>query len=87
MTARGSSMSLLELGERRLQAGEAKTAATRDYEAIRRTLRVKRFDVDTDPAVIAALAACEEAMTTFELARREHGLALSADLKVRQRGG
>jgi hypothetical protein len=87
MTAHGSSMSLLELGERRLQAGGAKTAAARDYEGIRRTLRVKRFDVDTDPAAIAALTAYEEAVTTFEVARREHGMALAAHLNVRPRGG
>jgi hypothetical protein len=80
-------MSLFELGERRFQAAQAKRAAASNYETVRRTLKAKRSDVDADPAAIAALAEYDEAVAAFEAARREHGLALAADLKVRQHDG
>lgn len=80
-------MSLFELQERRFQAAEDKASAMRNYADIRRALKRRRVDIDTDPTAIVALAEYEEAMAVFEVARREHAVALEADLKARQRGG
>jgi len=79
-------MSLFELQERRFQAAEDKARAMRNYEEVRRTLKRRRIDIDTDPTAIVALGEYEEAMAVFEVARREHAVALAADLKARQRG-
>ncbi len=79
-------MSLFELQERRFQAAEDKAAAMHKYEDIRRALRAKRIDVDTDPTALVALTEYEEAIAVFEVARREHGAALAAHLNARQRG-
>jgi len=79
-------ISLSELARRRLRAAEERANALKSYEAVRLTLARKQIDTDADPAAIYALADYEEAQARFEVARREHGIAIAADLKAREQG-
>jgi hypothetical protein len=67
--------SLVELQARCTQASEDKANAERVRDALRRQLGKDHTDVDSDPAVIVALARCAEAQTRHDAAYAAYQLA------------